>query len=624
MKNIFYCSNANKELFSDNTRSSFNSYIDINDLNYLNGEDDIEVAVKSIVFNNTQSIHIVPNLKRPHFIIVQEISNNGDPHPEFLTSPVIKILESENSIEEVINVEESKDFIITNNCDSQYVFIASYEERSFSNVVFISKNIVIHQIYMHEKEYFILDTFINHINNVLNSITFYHQNAKIETDLIQKEYELNALPFKILINQYIAETLGINKEKKTATKLLDYFTFVEDCAQDSPANLFINDVYKFKYEMVYYEIGKDINPLQIHPKSFKSHIFGLRSNISDPSIRNNSYDNIISLFIGNETNDVEHVGFKNPPFFNTRKELLSRAKFQIIDVDTNLPPNFSTGSPTYIQAVIRKSVARMKKPFNIFLDSSCSKSKALYPKNNSMEFTIELPERLSFNRNWQVTLKSLFISNKILYLNDCYVRYFYYNWSKHEGFNLKELIMSSKPHSTIESFLKQFNIVLDIYKIKIRGEIVDEKVVLTYYEDWVEWQYSNTLFLSPHVAHILGFQKYDGSDKEYKVKFNKTAKQSAFYEPDLFFMYPKNLIIGCDVVDDTIFGGEQVKLLRLVTNNVRSDGDILSFDFLQNEYVNLNVKEFKSIKIAILDPSGSPVKTGTSFPTRLQLMFNTV
>ena len=624
MKNIFYCSNANKELFSDNTRSSFNSYIDISDLNYLNGEDDIEVAVKSIVFNNTQSIHIVPNLKRPHFIIVQEISNNGDPHPEFLTSPVIKILESENSIEEVINVEESKDFIITNNCDSQYVFIASYEERSFSNVVFISKNIVIHQIYMHEKEYFILDTFINHINNVLNSITFYHQNAKIETDLIQKEYELNALPFKILINQYIAETLGINKEKKTATKLLDYFTFVEDCAKDSPANLFINDVYKFEYEMVYYEVDKDINPLQIHPKSFKSHIFGLRSNISDPSIRNNSYDNIISLFIGNETNDVEHVGFKNPPFFNTRKELLSRAKFQIIDVDTNLPPNFSTGSPTYIQAVIRKSVARMKKPFNIFLDSSCSKSKALYPKNNSMEFTIELPERLSFNRNWQVTLKSLFISNKILYLNDCYVRYFYYNWSKHEGFNLKELIMSSKPHSTIESFLKQFNIVLDIYKIKIRGEIVDEKVVLTYYEDWVEWQYSNTLFLSPHVAHILGFQKYDGSDKEYKVRFNKTAKQSAFYEPDLFFMYPKNLIIGCDVVDDTIFGGEQIKLLRLVTNNVRSDGDILSFDFLQNEYVNLNVKEFKSIKIAILDPSGSPVKTGTSFPTRLQLMFNTV
>ena len=184
--------------------------------------------------------------------------------------------------------------------------------------------------------------------------------------------------------------------------------------------------------------------------------------------------------------------------------------------------------------------------------------------------------------------------------------------------------MSSKPHSTIESFLKQFNIVLDIYKIKIRGEIVDGKVVLTYYEDWEEWQYSNTLFLSPHVAHILGFKKYDASNPDFGVKFNKSSTQVAFYEPDLFFLYPKNLIIGCDVVDNTIFGGEHVKLLRLVTNNVRVDGDILSFDFLENEYVNLNVKEFKSIKIAILDASGRPVKTDVSFPTRLQLMFSTV
>ena len=131
-------------------------------------------------------------------------------------------------------------------------------------------------------------------------------------------------------------------------------------------------------------------------------------------------------------------------------------------------------------------------------------------------------------------------------------------------------------------------------------------------------------FISLHVAHILGFQKYDGSNKEYKVKFNKTPKQVAFYEPDLFFMYPKNLIIGCDVVDDTMFEGEHVKLLRLVTNNVRSDSDIISVDFVQNKFVNLNVKEFKSIKIAIMDASGGPVKTYNSFPTSLQLMFSVV
>ena len=51
-------------------------------------------------------------------------------------------------------------------------------------------------------------------------------------------------------------------------------------------------------------------------------------------------------------------------------------------------------------------------------------------------------------------------------------------------------------------------------------------------------------------------------------------------------MYLKIFIIECD----TIFSGEHVKLMRLVTNNVRSDSDILSFDLVQNEFVNLNVK----------------------------------
>ena len=356
----------------------------------------------------------------------------------------------------------------------------------------------------------------------------------------------------------------------------------------------------------------------------KGALYGIRSNISDPTIRNNSYDNIISLFVEKNTNDVEHVEFRNPPFFKTRKELLSRAHFQIIDVNTNLPPNFIAGSPTYIQVVIRKGLPRMKTPFNIFLDSACPKSKALYPKNNSTEFTIDLPERLSFNRHWQVTLKSLFIPNKILHLDGCYVKYYYYNWSMFDSLKRNNLSVETLHHSTIESFLGQFNRVLELYKIKIRGKIVDGKVWLEYYEDWKKWHFSNTLFLSPHLAHILGFQKYDASNEEYEAKFNKTPTQVASFEPDLFFMYPKNLIIGCDVVDDTIFGGEHVKLLRLVTNNVHVDGDILSFDFLQNEYVDLNVKEFKSIKIGILDASGGPVKTHTSFPTRLQLMFSSI
>ena len=77
-------------------------------------------------------------------------------------------------------------------------------------------------------------------------------------------------------------------------------------------------------------------------------------------------------------------------------------------------------------------------------------------------------------------------------------------------------------------------------------------------------------------------------------------------------------------MDNTIFGGEHVKLLKMVTNIRQSTSNFLSFEFLQNEFVDLNVKEFKNIKIAIMNASGNLVKTDNSTPTRLQLMFTTV
>ena len=50
MKNIFYCSSVQTQLFKFNTRSNFKNYIDIDNLDYL-PEGEIEVAVKKIIFD---------------------------------------------------------------------------------------------------------------------------------------------------------------------------------------------------------------------------------------------------------------------------------------------------------------------------------------------------------------------------------------------------------------------------------------------------------------------------------------------------------------------------------------------------------------------------------------------
>ena len=45
MKNLIYCSSVQKELFTSNTRSLFQNYIDIDNLDHLR-KGKIEVAVK--------------------------------------------------------------------------------------------------------------------------------------------------------------------------------------------------------------------------------------------------------------------------------------------------------------------------------------------------------------------------------------------------------------------------------------------------------------------------------------------------------------------------------------------------------------------------------------------------
>ena len=474
-------------------------------------------------------------------------------------------------------------------------------------------------------------------------------------------------------------------------------------------------------------------------KLLKEHVIGVRSNISDFSIKNSEYDKIVALFVGSKLNDVVHIEFSNPTFFATQKEVLSRAHFELIDIETNSAPNFIIGSPTYIQVVIRKNTQRMKRPFAVFLDSSCTKSKEMYPKNNSMDFTIKLPERLEFRRNWNVVLKSLFLSNKFINGNDIYIRYYNRNWGKSSLYNVA---LSHIPFhdTTLDGVLEKINNLFHVYGIKVKVNFMNGRVSLedfdTFREEQIikkfhftysmytkrgnaKWmkkvrkikvtydsyqtfdtflnalrkQFENSalpliiekvndkvkikndggieegdgldlkldknlsyilgftsvkksqtlifdenneylsthnsqykyahhsLSLSPSLAHMLGFKQYTEDKSEFTIQFNEVSQYTASYEPDIFLQHPRNLLIGCDVVCDTIFGGEHVKLLRLVPNPVDLSSDILTFQFLQNEYVELGVKEFDTIRIRIFGVDGKTIRCISEIPTRLQLMF---
>ena len=78
----------------------------------------------------------------------------------------------------------------------------------------------------------------------------------------------------------------------------------------------------------------------------------------------------------------------------------------------------------------------------------------------------------------------------------------------------------------------------------------------------------------------------------------------------------------CDIVEDTIFGGERLKLLGLITNKLERIGDTIQYDFLHDEYFDLRTHEFERIKIRISDVTGGLLKVDyAEIETRLQLEF---
>ena len=615
MRAIYYCSNTQDDMFNHNTRFNFHSYIDVNHLEYITN-DNVIVAVNSVSFDNSvQPIEINSNVTKPDLIVIQKVTSEGFKRKYDLVQTSM-FAKSIPVIDEGIGyVFGNEDRVFYDNDDKkQYNYITYTNSHLKSTSVAIkTKGGIMHNFFLRDLSIHSKRELISYLNNIVKNI--FTMRSDKDMFILNSNESVIIKPKRQTI--YISKRIGEMLELENHVYLHKYATLrnlVSDGGLDmvktefkkNHASEYINTLLDSEHFFQYFRL-RNIK-IKTKVKLLKQGVFGIRSNICSPSIRNSDYDRILSVFDAERLNkDVVHVQFKNLNFVSTTKEQLSRAHFELIDLKTNKAPNSTSGSPTYIQCVILENNSRMKRPFSIFIDSSDAISKNVHPKNRSMEFTVELPERMDFRKDWYITLKTLSLPKKFfnVYSKSCFFSY------SQRGYKKSNLMMK------IESgYYPTLSSIANIIQLKFD----EEDIPLYIYEENNKVVLKNNsldafLWFSPHMCKILGFEQDSFQFGGGPVKY-KSDK-----ETQINLLTPRNLIICCDIVDHTIFGGQHVKLLRLVTNSLNNISEMLSFDFHQNEYVKLRVKEFKSISIRIADATGETAQTASSIPTRLQISF---
>ena len=108
------------------------------------------------------------------------------------------------------------------------------------------------------------------------------------------------------------------------------------------------------------------------------------------------------------------------------------------------------------------------------------------------------------------------------------------------------------------------------------------------------------------MSKILGFSV---TNVARGINLSKNSHSiDAMYIPNIHAFTPKSVIATCDIVDETVFGGDRLKWLRLITNKMDRSGDTIHYDFLQDEYIKLGTHEFEKIRIRISDVTGELLK----------------
>ena len=374
--------------------------------------------------------------------------------------------------------------------------------------------------------------------------------------------------------------------------------------------------------------SKVISTNKINLEQEKPVLLGLRTSLSKPDIfKNCSYDtqiefiNVRDMAGGIQTFEVEH-----PSLYNTSIQKVSNAKFELVDIDTGQVPNFAAGTPTFIHSHVSHRNT-MNNRFNLFLDSSDKLSNTYFPTNTPADFRIKLPERLEFNKRWEIALKNIFIGNDLfnIYSESCWFSVKIITEKTFDANIETRISLEDGLYKTtkevcdhIQALFIQHN-----FDLKISLKNKSNRVKITYEGEKLTIKFKGSaryiLKMSPMLANILGFSRKIEDD--FELHFDIKKNYSSTYSPNINLLVPRNFMILCNVVSESVFGSKSIKILKLLSTNFEPGREIMDFNFHQDEFVGMAITEFASIRIQIVDTTGDLIRSKHRYPTRCQIQF---
>ena len=690
-KSIFYTSNSHTNIFPSNSRGSFVSHIDENEFGYLGliDKQNVKIGLKEITFENTYNTFRT-KYGSPNMVIIQDnygkkIVPNFDTAHSGPESPEIDI---KSGWDYYILSDQRPPYTIGKKKTQRSftdVKISCFFKTQFHPTLFhpVVIRFVVHNIYFHESPHESDKEFIAYLNYVYHNIEFdvpteerkglfkldRENKSLFEVDKngLSTFWDKRHLGLDIFLSHDLCQLLGFTKgllveDPSNSLRGLVSSNFLnkklpnirgevkesvyiqlyrEEDLQTLTTDTNVQYILDFDWgsEQSYLRISQDrpvmdsiyskvTSANKINLEQEKPILLGLRTSLSKPDIfKNCSYDtqiefiNVRDMTGGIQTFEVEH-----PSLYNTSIEKISNAKFELIDIDTGEGPNFAAGTPTFIHSHVSHQNT-MNNRFNLFLDSSDKLSNTYFPTNTPADFCIKLPERLEFNKRWEIALKNIFIGNDLfnIYSNSCWFSVKIITEKTFDANLDTRIFLQDGLYKTVkevcdhvQALFKQYN-----FDLKISLKNKSNRIKIAYEGEKLTIKFAGSvryiLKMSPMLANILGFSR--AIEDDFELHFDIKKNYSSTYSPNINLLVPRNFMILCNVVSESVFGSKSVKILKLLSTNFEPDREIINFNFHQDEFVGMSITEFTSIRIQIVDTTGDLIRSKHRHPTRCQIQF---